>query len=336
MKVFKFTSRLLLIILLLTIVIISCNSENNFRKCYVSYENKDFNGKEKFTIYVQNKINPIYYFGFEVSHEQDTSDLVYSNQYRLQKGLIYEFDGKSMQYVGLTVLSTGESECVYRTSNKVDFTGGIHGDEQLIEVNFYIDSVQLSSTELDQNFYLKPCEEFAYIQKSNMYESLENGKAINSNRIVEAVHIKRSVFKNSGYETYNRLNWKKKSVIETAYMSISSISVDVGEFCQTNSSEICILDRSSDFKCKGTGNSLRIWNDSNGLSALINSEFSLNNNSAIQFIWDRPNYTKYYRNLVFDDPELKEVGEIWQSNNPFKVNEGDIWESNTSILFLME
>jgi hypothetical protein len=39
----------------------------------------------------------------------------------------------------LTALAGGESECVYRASDAVDFTGGWHGDEQLTEVNFFID-----------------------------------------------------------------------------------------------------------------------------------------------------------------------------------------------------
>lgn len=307
--------------LLLTTIFTISSFGNNNRECYVSYEIDGYKSLEKFTVYVQNRSNPVYYYGFEISHEQDLSESINSDQFRLQKGFIYKLVGDSMQLTGLTALASGESECVYRASNTVDFTGGFHGDEKLTEINFYLDGVRLSDKDLSNSFYLKPCSEFSYIQKSNMFKTFRKGDFINSNHQIEASHIKHTLFKNSGYETYNTLEWKRKTTIVVAYLSISCIGTDIGEFAQSDSSEICKFDRSSKYKLEEVNNNIHIWNETNGTSVKIKSEFSINNDQSIQFIWDKNNYNKYYRNAIYDKPII--------------VNEGDIWKSSTQIIYFM-
>lgn len=298
------------------LIITLISSAQNFEKCYVTYKTKGFNDKEKFIVYIQNKIYPLYYYGFEISHELDTSLQSYTNQFRLQKALIYEFDGEIMYPIGLTALAIGESECVYKAINAIDFTGGFHGDEQLYEVNFFIDDVRLSKKELSKNFYLKPCTEFSYVQKSNMHKTFRRSALQNRNKIeqVEAIHFKHSIFKNSGYETHNRLEWLDSLSVETGYMSISSISIDMGEFCQSDKYQIYRLNRKSDRKLQEVNDNIHIWNETNKTYAKIRSEFNLHNDLAIQFIWDVPNYNKYYRNLVLDIPILVSKGDVWKSS----------------------
>jgi hypothetical protein len=119
----------------------------------------------KIIAYVQNEANPKYYFGFEICHEIDASELVYANLYRLRYCYMYEFDGTVMSNTGIQYLTAGESEFVYRTDGKADFTGGFHGDEQLTEINFYLDGVRL--TDLVTPFALRECSEFFIHTKIN-------------------------------------------------------------------------------------------------------------------------------------------------------------------------
>lgn len=294
---------------------------NNNRECYVSFEANGYKDLEKFTVYVQNANNPVYYYGFEISHEQNFQPSVKSDQFRLQKGFIYRLVGDSMQSTGLMALATGESECVYRALNTVDFTGGFHGDEILTEINFYLDGVRISEEDLSNNFYLKPCTEFSYVQKSNMIKTQRNGDSVSSDYQTEAYHIKHTTFRNSGYETYNKLFWKSETTVEIAYLSISCIGTDMGEYVQSDKYEICKFDRSSVRRLEEVNDNIHIWSEKNGTSVKIKSEFNINNNQSIQFIWDRTNYNKYYRNAIYDKPVI--------------VNEGDMWESTTQIIFFM-
>lgn len=291
----------------------------DFERCYVTYENQRTGVPMKFIVYVQNSINPIYYFGFEILHEIDTSEQVYSNQFRLQRAFIYEFDGMKMQSTGLVALAPGESECVYKALNAVDFTGGFHGDEQLVDISFYIDGIRLSQMDLADSFQLKPCTEFSYIQKSSMHKTFRKNESQNHDHRVESIHFKNSIFGDSGYKTYNRIEWCDSVSIEIGYMSLSAIGIDMGEFCQSDKYQICQFNRSSDHKLKETNNNVHIWNETNGTYAKVKSEFNVSDDSAIQFIWDVTNYNKYYRNII--------------PNDPVNVNKGDVWDSSTFVEF---
>ena len=195
----------------------------------------------------------------------DTSLQVNRNQFRLQRALIYEFDGEIMNPTGLTALAVGESECVYKALNSIDFTDDFHGDERLNKVNFFIDDVRLSSEKPSENFYLKPCTEFSYIQKSNMHKTFRRNALQNRNNVgqVEAIHFKHSIFKNSGYETHNKLEWLDSLSVEIGYMSISSISIDMGEFCQSDKYQAYRLNRKSDRKLHEVNDNIHIWNETN-------------------------------------------------------------------------
>ncbi len=124
------------IIGLFLITIITISSYGNNSKCYVTFEIDGYKVLEKFTVFVQNQSNPIYFYGFEIIHERDSSETINSDQYRLQKGIIYKLIGGTMKSTGLIALALGESECVYRALKAIDFTGGWYGDKQFIERDF--------------------------------------------------------------------------------------------------------------------------------------------------------------------------------------------------------
>lgn len=319
-----------IIFFLFIIFIVSCekiyndndsvkSSDTVFRDCYVNFESNSYYGLEKFTVFVKNISNPIYYYGFEISHEQDTSEQKFSDQFRLQKAEIYLYNSKQMSPIGLSAIVPGESECVYKTEGKVDFTGGVHGDEKLIEVIFFIDGVRLNIADLSENFFLKPCDEFSYVQKTTMHETLYDSDIIKSDHPAEAIHFKKTIFRNSGYETNNRLVWQKNSIIKIAYMSLVSISTDMAEYCQSDKGVITKLDRQGGYKLEELNDNAHFWNETNGTSATVKSEFSIRNDSSTQFVWDIEMYSKYYRDIV--------------SNNPISTIKGDEWFGKTTIIF---
>ncbi|WP_372935599.1 hypothetical protein [Mariniphaga sediminis] len=292
---------------------------DDFNRCYVTYNNREIDDQTKFIIYVQNNVNPIYYFGFEITHDIDTSEQVYSNQFRLKRAFIYVFNGKKMRSTGLVALAPGESECVYKALNAIDFTGGFHGDEKLIEINFYIDGIQLSPTDLSESFYLRPCSAFSYIQKSSMHKTPRKNDPQDFDHKIEAIHFKNTTFNNSGYTTYNTIEWCDNIPIEIGYMSISAIGIDMGEFGQSDKYQVCKFNRASDHKLKEINNNVHLWNEANSTYAKVKSEFNISEDSAIQFVWDVINYNKYYRNIV--------------TNAPINVTRGDIWNSTTMVEF---
>jgi hypothetical protein len=295
---------------------------NAFSKCYVSFDPTGYNGNEKFIAYVQNEANPNYYYGFEIAHEINTDEIVYMGQYRLQIGKVYEFDGENMINTGQVALTLGESEYVYQTANKVDFTGGYHGDEQLVNVNFYIDGVRL--TDLTTAFNLKPCNDFAYIQKSTMHETAADGDIVNPAHPIEAEHYKHSTFSKSGYTTKTKMIGKKAGGLEMTvnYGSIVCVSREFGGKGQTDNYSIESFDTNGGHKLNEVNDNVHTWNEANKTSAKVTSKFNVRNDVSYQFIWDTLNYNKYYRDTT---------------RNPASVGhtlaENEVWEFETVVKF---
>lgn len=293
---------------------------SNFKRCYVSFDPVGDSGNEKFTAYVQNDANPYYYFGFEVGHKVNTDELVYSNQYRLDESQIYKFDGTEMTLSGLEALSDGESEFTYRTPGKADFTGGIHGDEQLVEVNFYLDGIRL--TDLSTAFNLRPCSEFSYIQKSTMHETASDQGVVNSAHPLEAEHFKHTTFSNSGFITKSRIIGKKTGglVMNVCYGSLINFSEDIGGFCQSSNYVINTMDQSDIRRLEEDNDNAHIWSESNGLSATVKSSFSTLNDTSEQFVFDRDSESKYYRNLASNGYITLGLDQVWEFETEVKFN----------------
>ena len=155
-----------------------------------------------------------------------------------------------------------------------------------------------------------------------MFRTAKEGEITKLKAIIEARHLKRSIFRNSGYQSENQISWKLNNTITIGYMSISCIATDIGEFCKSDISKVYPLDRRGDRKINDINHTTYVWNLTNGTSAFVKSEFNFNNDSAIQFIWDVSNYSKYYRNLVY--------------GTPIEVKEGDTWSSLTEVIFKVD
>jgi hypothetical protein len=288
---------------------------STFKKAYVTFEPTGFGGNEKFIAYVQNEANPKYYFGFEICHEIDASELVYANLYRLRDCYMYEFDGTVMSNTGIRYLTAGESEFVYRTDGKADFTGGFHGDEQLTEINFYLDGVRL--TDLVTPFALRECSEFSYIQKSTMHETAATGGIVNPAHPIEAIHHKYSIFSDSGFQTRNRVIWQAAVDIAICYGTLHTLGTDIGGKGQTDRYIIETFDESGGHRLDGQYKYAHVWNEANEASAYVESEFDVFDDTANQFIWDTATYNKYYRDT---GPQLPSINDEWNFRSKVKFN----------------
>jgi hypothetical protein len=279
---------------------------------YVSYKAED-DSTSTLMVYIADNNQKNSYYGFEIGFEKDTSDLIFSNQYRLKGCEIYKLVGSQMVSTGLTALTKGENEFVYKTPNKVDFTGGYHGDEQLIEVNFLIDNEEI---ELRNNFELMPCKEFVYIQKSSMHESSSKVDGINYNHPVEAIHIKKTCFNNNGYTTSNTIKWQKDLELQTVFGSLVCIDRDFGGYGKSQSMDTIKFNLDGKKKLRSNDKSITLWNTRNKTKVNISSDFSINNDLSYQWIWDHKVYNKYYR----------DIGKV-------KAKKGDEWLFITKVKF---
>jgi hypothetical protein len=286
---------------------------------YISY----INSESKFIVYLSDQNHKNIYYGFEVGLEKDSSNLIYSNQYRLQKAEIYKFNDTIMLKQGLIALTNGENEFVYKTPNKVDFTGGYHGDEQLIDIDFIMDD---KSIDLEKSFHLLPFESFKYVQKSTMHESSSKSKGINKNHPIEAIHIKTTCFEDNGYKTVNIIQWQKNIELDKVYGSLVCLSRDFGGYGKSKSTDTIKLNLDGKQKLRSNDTNITLWNAQNKTKASITSKFSIKNNSSYQWIWDHRVYNKYYRDVgktnAYKDDEW-----VFETKVKFKLTENTIYNN---------
>lgn len=276
------------------------NFYEDFRKCYVTYDPIGFQGNSIFKVYTQSQTEPNYYWGFTIQHEQNLSDEVYTDQFRIAHCEEFRYNGEEMIPTESSILSIGESEFTYKRIGASGFTGGVHGDEILEEVNFFIDNNLI--TDLSSEFTMRPCETFTYMQMSIMYKD-------DISHSEEAEHIKRTSFSDSGYFTRNVLIGKDVVPMNICYGSIVSISTDVGaRGYSSDDNGLVIFNRDSNRELEEVNDLIFLWNQSTELSATIKSVFSINNDSSKQYIWDTPYYSKYYRYLQNINLD---IGEVW-------------------------
>jgi hypothetical protein len=307
MKNLNYLSLILLLIYTLT----SCGVKKT-PQLYVSYETNQ-KDKSQFTVFVKDKKIDTLFYGFQIGFEKDTSDLVYSNQYRLQKASVFKFKDSLMVKTDLTVLTGGESEFTYKTPGKLDYTGGWHGDEQLTEINFIADN---KVVDLNESFKLLPFNSFKYVQKSTIHETASVSQGVNNNHPIEAIHLKTTSFGENGYKTINTIEWQKNLDLVEIYGSLVCLSRDFGGYGKSKNTDTVKFDIDGGFKLKSTDNSISLWNKENRTKAFIESEFSVIKDSTSQWIRDHKVYNKYYRDL----------GQI-------KAVEKDIWTFSTKVEF---
>ncbi|MCS4164471.1 hypothetical protein [Sphingobacterium sp. BIGb0116] len=281
---------------------------------------------KKFIVYSKLPKSINEFIGIEITRETDMSELVYKDLWRITNAYMYRYENDIMTQLQVRAMTSGESEFVYRTNGKVDFTGGFHGDEKIIDFSFFADGILVPAT---ASIPLTECKSFRYVQNTNMHQTAASPSpgTVDPNHTVECEHLKETLISNGGYITHNTLKWKQNLLIPTAYHAISCIGKDMGQLIYNEKGESVLVNGNDQYKLEVIGNREYI-------SKHLGKRYSVNANSfistpigydaeAVMFIWDRPfppnpsdADNKYYRRV---------------SNKNVIVD--DIWDFTMSVMF---
>lgn len=259
-----------------------------------------------------------YYVGIHIAHEYNMSEIVYKDYWRIVRAHKYTYNGTAMTKVADDIIVLGESECVYqaqnRTYDKVDFTGGVHGDETVNKIKLIVDGKSVS---LAGDIPLAPCTSIFYAIESSMHETADDisgTPTVVSGHPVECTHIKITEFKPGQYETFNRLVWQKDApnfwyhgiCCAGKNSAVSGFDEDFNETAFTGAATT---------KYYTDGNRrLSYYNSTNQMGIVVESFLTRkesDNDTCKLFTWDRSDDSKYYRKTP--DNASTSVGEIYES-----------------------
>lgn len=284
---------------------------------YFSLDINGFSGNELLMIYV--KIGLDYFVGFQFVHQIDATSTVYMNQWRVFQADLFRLVSGAMISQSKRILEVGDSEGVYRLSGSEDFTGGVHGDEQVTAIKFFADGVELASIASD--IPLTGCNTFKVLSKSTTHESPATGNVPNLSHPVETNRIKELVFGDGGYSIFNRWTWittPARAVI-ILYHGICCTHKNAAQEGYTDADfSTLVFNGDNTNKLESTGfRDFKANNDTNGLSVMVTSKLlkpDVQDETCDLFIWDRAGDSKYYR----------------MYENPVAVN-GTVWESSMTV-----
>jgi len=306
--------------IIMIVLTIFCFSSNILSKCYISYSPKEYKDLPTVHVFLEYP-NSDYYVGYTIGNRYDTTQTVYNNHFEIYDAFEYKFDGHKMIKTGNQIIFNVESEFALLIKGRADYTGGVHGDEQYVRVKYFIDG---KHKEFTQSENLIPCKEFRYEQESTLHESpTKIHGAITANPLhpVEASHFKRTTFKNTGYQTFNRVTWKKSLDVSHWFFGICCMHKDNAQNFHTDLDKIEYKAiGSTEFIIKDVVGAKTVFykNNEKGLSSSVTSTLLLPLNQEKNcklMVWDRENDTKYYRGYY-------PTG---------KVKSGDIWEGIMTV-----
>lgn len=314
----------------------------SYSDVYVSYNPTGYHSSitgsdtELFTVYTRLGQKSSYYAGFKIAHLVNAA--IKQDLYKITGADLYTYNGSNMSAPGINLLNPSESEFAYSRQGAWDHTGGYHGNEKIVSVDFFTDSIKVA--DLTTGFTLLPCKDFWFIQKSNMLRTPpSSGETIAD--FVENEHGKKTWFKAGGYRTNNVLQWKEAGLtILKAYPGIVTVGLPVSakfrignlgpEITTTHASQTGaqyrgnVGDRevlyyhpdnkigvtvSSEIKRALSGPT---WGIKDGVNMIIS--YATNNTliydmACMQRIWDNINYAKYYREL---EGKVTTLDELWE------------------------
>jgi hypothetical protein len=289
-----------------------------FAAILVSF-NKDA-GNGTFFVYVLVSDKEGYYIRFDIPHiiNMSTSEEYgYIDYWRIEDAHLYQYVDGVMVDQGIQILNGGESETAYKTPLASDFTGGYHGCEIMESASFLVDGVPY--TDFDTSFFYREATEFAYIEKSTMYQTAAGLRTPVLPVVPEATHYKRTKFGDRGYITENKLVWLKNTDVQIWYFALCSIGTSVGDFVYNSEFEIVETTHGSEVDRLEAPDEPTIWlySDANKISASAEGHISHPAGldvEAVSRIKDNSNYNKYYRQVSDKSPLL---GDVWKGTGKY-------------------
>ena len=297
----------------------------------------DKSGEEEFfNVAVRDSYRKNIYFVFRVNHYKDHSPLEYKDLWRVDWAYEGKYDSQSgtMNNILDKILTDGESESVFKDYGEnlnvqgkthidtYDFTGGYHGDERIdlyddCGVTFFMDGKPLEQSMLSASFGWTPCDEFSYTQHSSMHKTAlkVDGKAQISDHHIVAIHSKETVFSDSGYVTRNSLTMKD-AIDFYWYFGICCVGRAVADKGCNEDMKTVSFDASGGNQLEAVGKKeYRAWYDANSIEVHVKAELTEGGDDSMakMFIWDNPNYAKYYRRYPAQSAHRTSDGEKFSS-----------------------
>jgi len=305
------------------------DKNKNLPTIYYSYSNENFG---EFSVYV--KIEKNVYVQFKIVHEVVIKQ--YKNLWRLKDSYLCEFDNNEMKKK-LTVLTAGENEFVWFSDRPevAEATGGFHGNERIdISSNSFIkfcaDNKEL---ELNKDIPLTAASSFFYIQNSTMHQTGPGGLIYSSNYKpvegypIECYHEKKTIFKNKGFVTKNKLVWAEEVPVDRVYYGIFCVTKDISKYGYNDDKRkkpnIIEFNEDGHFKLKSENPRVIMFNKEKNIKVICDSKiikggpFELNTT-----IRDHDFYHKYYSAI--------------DNRKPIITSKGEVWETEAQISFILE
>lgn len=302
-----------------------------FPPIFYSYKSEK-NGK--FEVYV--KTGEKSYILFNIFHEY--APKIYQNLWRIKDSFMCDFDyDKGEMTKKYPVLTGGENEFVWFSARPGvgEATGGFHGNERIdvddkCFVKFYADNKELK---FNEDIPLTSASSFYYIQYSTMHET-GTGGLIHSSTYkpvegypIECYHEKKTIFKNMGYVTKNKVWWETEVPVDHVYYGIFCVTKDISKYGYNDDKgkkpNIIEFNEDGQFKLKSANPRIVMYNDEKGIRVVCDSKVikggPFEQNTTIR---DHDFYHKYYRGI--------------HSERPILASKGDIWETEASISFILE
>lgn len=275
-----------------------------FPKFVVSFKKKSsdtLNGETSLlTCYSHIRENVYIGFGFALC--QNTSETTYYNMWRLQYIHIYSYtEGKFIK--GYSLAHTSENEFAFKQTGKGDFTGGWHGDERIDIDNscyaiFIADGVPIRESAFNSDFELK-CSSFCFRQMSTLHETVGSDNIPISGHPIIAKHLKDEFIEGGRIVIRNKLLFTSDINVETYFTGLFCLGKNVATSVCIEDNGVVIMSKSNTniLATDGRSRTIRAWNDSTNLGALLTSRFIRcrgGDEPDRMTVWDRTSDSKYY------------------------------------------
>lgn len=286
-------------------------SSINFEDAYVSYSKTAFEGKELFIVFA--RITGNRYLGQKIGRYQravgNRTDGQNCDQFRHLGGAMYTFDGKRMIPENLPLLTNGENEAAL-SEVRGQIVGGIHGNEYLTSISFFINDEVITDSDLLAEFTLRPCKSFIYTQSSNIY------RIGGTENVLVAKRFKTTALFNKGFETTNRFIFPKDLTLSALYLNVACITKQAADIATNELGETRVLlnkgTSEMHFLADTGGHRLNYQKINIGSSVSVYGECTSDKELDKVFIVtvkDNRKYSKYYRtayNISFRANEFVE------------------------------
>lgn len=254
------------------------------------------NSKDSIYIFIKRENTKANFIGHVISRDTDLSDKIYQDVYRLSRADEYLLENNKMKKIHNLVVAYGESEVVFMQNNKVDYTGGYHGDEKFTSLKIIADN---SLLDISKPLELQLFKKVSIEETSDLFETFNTGELPTSNHPIFAKRNKTLDFTNFNLKIYTKTTFEK-NFDGYFYAGIFCFGKVGAQYGISENGEVATFNNSlnQNFLKSYTARKVTYKNDITKLGGSVTSRIlsplNLDSKSYI-FVQDRINDAKYYR-----------------------------------------